>query len=170
MQHLGMELYRIEAVPGSFRCCCRAVCGMRCDFKSGRRLGDVVKVAHPADCGGGNIFKYLGVRLVDEHFCLSILPYIRSFYPASQHMHHQLRAIAQAENRYAKLKKFFCISRGICLVAAVRPSCQNDSFRIHCLYFFYICLIRIDLAIYAALSDTPCDQLIILPSEIQDND
>jgi hypothetical protein len=85
-------------------------------------------------------------------------------------MHHQLRSIAQAQNRNPQFKQL--PAAGCCplLIAAVGASCQNNSLGIHSLDLTNVCLVGVNFTIYAALTDTAGHKLVILAAEVDHND
>ena len=108
MQYFRMELDCIKFFLRIFICRYRTVSGMCYHLKSRCRLGNIIKMTHPAD---GRPFCRIRChslkkrrRLVHEHFRFSVLTYRCLFYFSTKDMIHQLRTIAQTENRDAKFK------------------------------------------------------------------
>ena len=69
-----MELDGIQVPAAVFCRCHRAVFCVGADRKARRRLGDIVKVAHPADGGWLDVGKERGF-CVDKDFCLAVFPH-----------------------------------------------------------------------------------------------
>ena len=61
-------------------------------------------MAHPADGWGRHAFKDWRLGFIYDDFCLAIFPDVGAFYLAAQYVHHQLGAVAQSEDWYAKFE------------------------------------------------------------------
>ena len=85
-------------------------------------------------------------------------------------MHHQLAAVADAEDGHAPVVNFGVDSGRIRQVSAVGTAGKDNAFRVLGLDFGKVGTVRIDLAIYVAFADTAGNQLIILTAEIQNDD
>ena len=93
----GMQYFRMKLDRIQFSCTifCRsngAVCSMGWNSKTGRRLRDVIRMAHPADSIGTYTCKY-GWFTIYTDFCFTIFLHWRFFHMPPQHMHHKLRTI-----------------------------------------------------------------------------
>ena len=122
-------------------------------------------MAHPADRIGRNILEQFG-GIVHPDFCFTILTHRRALNLAAQHKRHKLRSIAKSQHWNTHFKKLLGAGCRPLFIAAARPAGQNDALGLHRFYFLKICLIRIDFAVDIALSDTPCNQLVVLPAKV----
>ena len=125
-------------------------------------------MAHPADC----FFCHIGKQrwfCFHKYLCFSIFTHGSLLHPAAQYMHHKLCAVAKSQHGNAQFKKRLLISRSTGFITTVRSTCQNNSLRIHRLNLLQIRLVRIYLAVNIAFSDTPCNQLIVLPAKVNDD-
>ena len=169
MEHFRMELDRVKLLRLIFRSRHRAVRRVRGDLESRRHLRDIIEMAHPADRRRRYIFKNLRAGLVDQHFRLAVLADVRLLHLAAQHMHHQLRAVAEPQNRDAKLKELVRIGRRIRQVAAVRAAGKDDALRIHFFDLLNIDFVRINLTVHITFPDTTGHKLVVLAAEIKDD-
>ena len=128
-----MELRRIEAALGVLHR------GDRADRREGRDrealrcLGDVVRVAHPADALLAHACKELRclARLIERDFRLAVFARRCRLDLAAEQMGHELRAVADAEHRDAELEDFRAAGHGVFRVDAVRAARQDDALRRH---------------------------------------
>ena len=111
VKHFRMELDRIQLLCLIFSSCHRTVCRMCCDLEARCNLGNIIKMAHPADCLWGYSRKYFRRFLINQNFCLSILSYICTLNFSTKHMGHELCSIAKTKHWNTKLEKLICISR-----------------------------------------------------------
>ena len=84
-------------------------------------------------------------------------------------MHHELGSVAQSEYRDPQFKEFLRSGRGTFLIDAVRSAGEDDPLRVHFFDLIQRSPVGIDLAVHLAFPDAPCDQLIILTAEINDD-
>lgn len=91
-------------------------------------------------------------------------------YPAAQSVRHQLRTIADPQNRDACLKDLLLIVGRRLIIDAVRPAREDDPFGLHLLYLLKAQRVWMHFTIYIAFSDPARDQLIVLPAEVQNDD
>ena len=84
---------------------------MCCDLEARCNLGNIIKMAHPADCLWGYSLKYFRCFLINQNFCLSIFSYICTLNFSTKHMGHELCSIAKTKHWDTKLEKLICISR-----------------------------------------------------------
>ena len=141
------------------RCMCR-------HFKALRGFTDIVCVAHPAN----GLIRYIlkqTVFAVDIHFCSSIFADRRCFHLASQLVCHQLRTIADAQDRHSHFINFIGIPRRCFIVNAVWSAGEDDPLRILCLDLLKGQRVRLHFAVHVAFPDSSGDQLIILSAEVQ---
>ena len=169
MQHLRMELNRIQSRTSVFRRRHRTVRRMGSNLKSRRHLKNRIEMAHPAHRLIRNAPENLRIPLVHQDLRLAILSHIRTRYVSAKHMHHKLRPITKPQNRNPQLKKLLRIRGRIRLIAAIWPSCQDNPLRVHRLNLLKLRFIRINLAIHIALPDASRHKLVILSPKIQHN-
>ena len=166
MQHFRVELHGVQALVRGFHRRHRAVSGMGDHLEAGRRLGDVVVVAHPADGAGADLLEQQGFG-VHKHFGFAVFPFRGTLHPAAQQMHHQLAAVADAQHRHTQGKQVGGAGGGSGIVHAVGAAGQDDALGILGPDGLQRGTIGVDLAVYAALPDTAGDQLVILAAEVQ---
>ena len=95
-----MELHTVQSAGRILCRRYRAVGRVRYDLETGRRLLDVVVMAHPADILRRKPFKQrAGGIQIHQRFAVFTLRRFRDH--TAQHMHHQLTAIADAQDRHA---------------------------------------------------------------------
>ena len=134
----------------------------------------IVRLMAIPDCSGNhlrlrsNLCKQRG-RPIHKDLCLAVLSHRSLLYLSAQHMHHQLRAIAQTENRDPKLKQFLCISRRSLLITTVRSPGQDDPLRVLFLNLLNTRLVGIYFTVNITFSDAPCNQLIVLTAKVNDD-
>ena len=104
VQYFRMELDRIQFLLFILCSCYRTVCSMCSDLKSRCSLGNIVCMAHPADCFVGYIFEDPGIFLIDEKLCLTVFADICLLNFSAKDMHHKLCSIAKSKYRNTKLK------------------------------------------------------------------
>ena len=142
---------------------------MRNNLKAGGGLLDIVIMAHPADIlRGQGVKQRAGGVQIHQRFAVLALRRLADL--AAQHMHHKLAAIADAQNGHAPAVDFR-VNRGrIRQIGTVGAACKDDALGILGLDFCKVGAVRIDLAIYVTFTDTACNQLVILTTEIQNDD
>ena len=89
MKNLWMELGCIEIFLYVCNGCYRTVLRMGNDFKARGCFGNIVIVAHPADCFFRYIFEQCGTGIYG-YLNFSIFSDRSHFYFSAQQMHHQL--------------------------------------------------------------------------------
>ena len=167
MKHFRMELDGVEALFLAFGCCHGAIC-RRCHCAEARRkLGNVIKMTHPADGMGRYVLEQRG-GYVHVNLGLAIFSGRCTLYLAAKHVAHQLCAIAKAQHGNAKLKKLGGAGRRILFIAAARTARQDNALGVHVLDLLQIGLIGIDFAVHVAFADASCNKLIVLSTEIND--
>ena len=168
VQDLGVELHSIQATGLILRSGHRAVGGMGNNLKAGGCLLDIIVMAHPAYIlGGQRIKQRAGSIQIDQRFAVLTLGGLADL--AAQHMHHQLAAVADAEDGHTPSKDFGVDRGRIRQIGAVGAAGEDDALRVFGLDLGKVGTVRIDLAIYVAFADTARDQLIILAAEIQND-
>ena len=167
-----MELRRVEAALGVLHR------GDRADRREGRDrealrcLGDVVRVAHPADALLAHTGKELRclARLIERDFRLAVLTRRRRLDLAAEQMGHELRAVADAEHWDAELEDLGAAGHGVFRVDAVRATRQDDALRRHLADLFQRKRLRMDFTVDMVLAHAARDELIVLATEVQHED
>ena len=168
MHNLRMELNRIEAALLAFHACHRADRCVSSYPEAFRSFFYIIGMAHPADRFWAHGIENPAVRLC-IHFRLSILADRSRRNASPQHISHQLRTIADSKDRNSHLKDFFFTMRGILLIYTVGTSGKNDSLRIHFPDLIQSQCVWMNLTVNIAFSDSSGNQLVILTTEIQNN-
>ncbi len=89
---------------------------------------------------------------------------------AAQIARHQLKAVADAENRQTARPNLLVDAEGVGAKRALRAAGQNDRSRVAALDLFPRRIVRDDFRINACFTDTARDQLRILRAEVDDDD
>ena len=169
VQDLGVELHSVEAACLILHGSHRTVRRVGHDLKAGGGLLDVVVMAHPADIlRGQRVKQRAGGVQVDQRLAVLALGCLANL--AAQHVHHQLAAVADAEDGHAPVINFWVDRGRIRQVGAVGAAGEDDALGVFGLDFGKVGAVRINLAIYVAFADAAGDQLIILAAEIQNDD
>ena len=169
VQDLGVELHGVEAAGLILRGSHRAVGRVGHDLKAGGGLLDVVVMAHPADIlRGQRVKQRAGGVQIDQRLAVLALGCLADL--AAQHVHHQLAAVADAEDGHAPVVNLGVDRGRIRQVGAVGAAGKDDALGVLGLDFGKVGAVRINLAIYVAFADTAGNQLIILAAEIQNDD
>ena len=169
VQDLGVELHGVEAACLILRGSHRTVGRVGHDLKAGGGLLDVVVMAHPADIlRGQRVKQRAGGVQVDQRLAVLALGCLADL--AAQHVHHQLAAVADAEDGHAPVINIGVDRGRIRQVGAVGAAGEDDALGVFGLDFGKVGAVRINLAIYVAFADAAGDQLIILAAEIQNDD
>ena len=166
VQHLGVELDGVEALFRLFHGRHRAVDGVPRHLEAGGRLLDVVVVAHPADGGGGHPFKQLAGS-VQKDLGLAVLPLGGDGHPAAEQVHHQLAAVADAQDGHPPGKDLGVTAGRILQIDAVGPAGEDDPLGVLGADDRKVGLIGIDLTVDVVLTHPARDQLVVLPAEVQ---
>ena len=139
------------------------------DRETGSGRLDVVVVAHPADVAVRQAFKQRAGG-VQRNQRLSIFPLRGLADFTAQIVHHELAAVADAQDRHTPGINFRIDGRRIGQISAVRATGKNDTLGIFGLDLGKVRAVRIDLTIHVAFTDAACNQLIILAAKVQNND
>ena len=164
-----MELHRVKPLVRIFHRRDRAIRSVCRHFEAFRRLGDVVRVAHPADGIWGHILHDQAVRPVDGEVRMTVFADWRLFHFAAQGVRHELRAVANPENRDAEFVELFLVGRRGRFEHAVRAAGQDDPLGRHGLELVNGCFVRMDFAVHLAFADPSGNELLVLSAEIQHN-
>ena len=161
-----MELYSIEASCTVFHSRYRAVIRMSGDDKAFRRAADIVGMTHPA--GVDIVSRCQDPALViDRDLCAAVLARRCGINAPAETVCHELRAVADPEDRDAKREYAVIYRRRAFSVSALRPSRKYYSVRSkllygRCVHFIKIMYFRID----SAFSDAAGNQLVVLSAEV----
>ena len=97
--------------------------------------------------------------------------FLRAFFDfAAKKVGHQLRAIANAEDRLAKIKDLWIDGRRFLQVTRVGPAGENEAENRRILQIFDGGGAGEDLAINVDVADSAGDQLVVLTAEIENDD
>ena len=139
-----------------------------CDhIEADRRSFHKISVAHPAYA----LFR----DIPEQHVFLGINKSLSIFtavlgtaYLSLRHVRHKLDSVADSENRDSKLKYLRVIVRRGLIINAVRTSCENNALVSDASYLISRnFIIRLYFRIYMLFTDSACNKLIVLTSEIQ---
>ena len=124
-----MELHSIQAAGLILRSGHRAVGGMGNNLKAGGCLFDIIVMAHPAYIlGGQRIKQRAGSIQIDQRFAVLTLGGLADL--AAQHVHHQLAAVADAEDGHTPSKDFGVDGGRIRQIGAVGDAGEDDALRV----------------------------------------
>ena len=144
--------------------------GMRHQLEALRHLLHVIPVTHPADAPGRQSPEEPAVRIV-EGLGLAVFPggiVLRGGDPSSQTVSHELATVADTEDGHAHGEDLRGDLRRPLLIHTVGSAGKDDPHGIECTDLFHGGLIGFYFAVHMAFPDTAGDQLIVLSSEIQD--
>ena len=163
--------FRMELYPIQFPLCTchggsRTFVRMRNGNKAFRQCTDIIGVTHPGNSLLRQICKQRTFGLIVGH-SLTIFPHRCTRNGSTQCICHKLTAIANTQNRNAHFKNFLCNMRRLFVIDAVRTSGKDQANRIPGSQFLQRRCVPHDFTVYAALPDTPCNQLVILSAKIQ---
>ena len=166
VQHFGMELHAVQTAGLILGSSHRAVGGVGHDLKAGGGRLDIIIMAHPADILLGQAGKHrAGGIQVDDRFAVLTLGGLADL--AAQHVHHQLAAVADAQDRHTPGVDLGVDGRRIRQIGAVGAAGEDDAHGVLGLDLGQVGTVRIDLAIDVTFTDAAGDQLVILAAEIQ---
>ena len=137
--------------PEAFRCLC-----------------DVIRVAHPAYCSGGNILKQ-NRGLIHLYLRLSVFADRSCSYLTAQLICHQLGTVADSQNRNTHIENRLINVRRFLQVYAVWSSSKDNALGVHLFNGFQRHGVGVHFAVDIAFADTAGNQLVILAAEVQDN-
>ena len=125
-------------------------------------------MAHPADILGRQSLKQ-GTIVIQLHNGLAVFPFRSTGDLAPQHVHHQLAAVADAQNRNAPGIDFRINGRSIRQIDTVGTSGKNNALGILGADGGKRGAIRVNLAINIAFANATRNQLVILATKVNDN-
>ena len=166
---LRVELHTVQPAADVLRRGHRAVGGVGGNGKAGGGLLDVIVVAHPADVLLRQAVEQRAAGVQADQG-LSILPLRGAGDLAAQHVHHQLAAVADAQDGHAPGVNLRVDGGGVRQVDAVGTAGEDDPLGIFGADGLQRRAVRVDLAVDVAFADTAGDQLVILAAEVDDND
>ena len=163
MCHLRMELnaknFPLRIFHG--RDCGFSACG---NVEIRRRLQNAIAVTHPYATYPVKQRRWL------HRFDLarSILTMTRRFHTAAEFLPDELHAVTNSEHRDVQLENT-CITNGsVGFVNRGRPTAQDQTLRLHGLYFFQRSVEWHDFRVDVRLANSATDELCVLSTEIED--
>ena len=166
VQDLRVELHAVQAAGLILGSGHRAVGGVSHNFKAGGGRLDIVVMAHPADVFVRQAGEQRAGGVQVDHG-LAVLA-LRGFADlAAQHVHHQLAAVADTQDRHAPSVDLGVDGRRIRQVGTVGAAGKDDALGVLGLDLGQVGAVRIDLAINVTFTDAAGNQLVILAAEIQ---
>ncbi len=168
VMHFRMELDAIQFLIRILHRRRRAIVRTGRDFKSGRRLLDIIRMTHPAFTGIEYTVKKEAVRRCDTNLDPAVFPEIRADDLAAEQMRHELGAVADPEHRNAHIEKLLRKRRSTFRVYTGRAAREDDALRLSLHDLIHAFRIRDDLAIHVCFPDSSCNQLVVLAAEIND--
>ena len=165
VEHFRMELEAVEVLFRQLDGGDRAVIGIRGDCEAcGRGLG-VVVVAHPANGLRADVLKDLGLGIdVNQRFAVFTLRRLADM--TAEQVRHELEAVAKSEHGDTEIENRGINGRRTVDVNAVRAAGEDDALGVLCANGVKTHAVGHDLAVYIALADAACDQLVILSAEV----
>ena len=163
--HLRVELHTIQLPIRVFHSGAAATVGGRDDLKARGDTLHLHAVAHPAHGRLRHTGKQGGGRV--GQLDLAILPRLRLAALTAQQLHHQLLSVADAQHGDAHFKQRSVHHGGVGLEHGGGAAGEDQRIWPKGADIRHAQPIGLDLAVYAALTDTPCHQQVILPAEIQ---
>ena len=166
MHNLGMILHAVKLLLCILHCSNRTSDRMRRNTESIWNLRNIIGVTHPSSSLFRKPFKQKTI-LLKTGFCLTVFARRRCSYGSAQLICHQLCTVANSKDRNAERKNFRIDMRRAFSVDAVWSAGKNNADWMHLFYprncYF---IIGVDFTVYVAFAYTPCNQLIILSAEI----
>ena len=169
MDHLRMELEAVEPPLGVLGGGHLGILGGGGDRKARREPADLVAVAHPAARPFPHAGKELS-RLLDDQFRETVFPLVRPDDLAPQGVDHELQAVADPEDRDPELEDPLVHPRRSRLVDRGGAAGEDDPLGLEGADLFEADPRRFDLAVDLVFPDAPGDELVVLGSEIDDQD
>jgi hypothetical protein len=164
-----MELHPVKVVRLAHRRGDPAIGGMRQRLKPFRQLRHLVRMAHQRRLA---CFQPLEERavFVKRYFHDAVFAFIAGRNRAAHAVADQLHAVADAEYRDPQLENFPVAARRVGFIDAFRPASEDNAHRRDFLYFFRRNAARLNDGIDVQFTHAACDQILILASEINDDD
>ena len=165
-----MELYAVKAAHLVADCHVGTAVAVRGEREVIRDSRHVIAMAHPGNALFGQRPEKPAVR-IEEGECPSVLPcgiILGSDDFAAQSLRHQLAAVAYAENWDAERKHLRVDMGRVRVVYTARTSGKDDADGIECTDLLYGDRAGTQLTVYSVFPDAPCDELVVLASEVDD--
>ena len=89
---------------------------------------------------------------------------------AAEQVADELHSVADAEHRNAQLEYIHRALRRLIRIHAVGTAGEDDAYRLHGSDLGYVGVVRENDRVHAAFADAPCDQFLVLSSEVEDHD
>ena len=169
MDHLRMELEAVEPPLGVLGGGHLGVLRGGGDREALRQPADLVAVAHPA----ARLLLHAGEeppRLLDDQFGEAVLPLVRPDHLAAQGVDHELEAVADPQDRNPEIEDPLVHPRRSRLVDGGGAAGKDDPLGPEGADLFEVDPRRLDLAVDLMFPDAPGDELVVLGSEIDDQD
>ncbi len=160
----GMELNAVHASLGILEGGHRCVLRRRDHDRAGGRGDDGVTVRHPHGLILGQRREQLATRRAQLR--ASELGDVGSVDPPAELEREQLGAVADTERRDPELEQRRIESRRPVAVDGCRPTGEDQRARVSALQLFDRQAVRDELRVHVGLADPPCDQLRVLPAEV----
>lgn len=167
MVDLRVELHRVDPAFLAFHRGAGTTLGRRGDGKAFRGLGDVVRMAHPANVFGPYVREKLRFAVISDDRAPVFADAGRTD-RAAQDLSDHLCAVADPEDRDAGFEERPSAKRRVLAVDAVRTTGQDDALVVSGKDPVEADRIRKDLGVDVLLADAPRDELIVLSAEIED--
>ena len=170
VDHLRVELETVEPAFRIFGGGRLGVFGPCRTHKTLRQSADPVAVAHPAarlffDAGENGAPPFPDVQLGK-----AVLPLVRADHAAAQRIHHELETVADSQDRDSETEDPRIRPRCMLFVDRGGPAGQDNALRPEFPDSADVDTRRLDLAVYLMLPNTAGDQLVVLGSEVDDQD
>ena len=136
--------------------------------KALRQRGDTVGVAHETELLRRKPRKQ-GTLRRKLHFRLAVFAGIAGRHLSAERPRHELCAVAYAEHRHTQPEQRRVTVGRALVIHTVGTAGQDNADRRKGAYFVHVRLAGKHDRIHAALAHTPCDKLLILTAEIENN-
>ena len=166
VDHLGVELHAVQLFRRVFHGGDGAVGGVRRGDEALGHGGDAVGVAHEHGLVFIKARKKRAARVAD-HFGLTVFAHGAAFHPAAEGVAHELKAVADAEDRHAHFKQRLVAAGRIGLVNAHGAAGGDDADGVERADALEWAVARQNHGINAAFAHAARDQLLVLAAEIQ---
>ena len=163
--YLRVELHAVKPSAGVLKRRNRTALGFAYHRESLRQRGNLVRMAHKANMLLVNSVKKQ--RFFELYLSLTVFAGVRAFNPAAEHIAHQLRTVANSQNRNTQPEYLLVNLRRALAVNAVGSAGKYNALQIF--LRFQLCQIRCTrdkLTVNIRLPDPARNQLVILPAEI----
>ena len=172
MVDLGVELHAVEAARLVADADRRAGIRVRHEPERLRHLGHVVPVTHPRNALLRQAAEQTAIG-IEPGLCLAVLAcgvFSGSGHFPTKILRHELAAVADAEDGDAELEDLGIYLRRAFGVHTLRAAGEDDADGVKGTDLVDGHGVRLDFAIHIALAHTARNELVILPSKIEDDD